>query len=86
MIDPNAFVMTVGAVRRYARHYRTQEKKKEFNLYDTAGSYLIIPRSIERIFRLETLPPASYSRIKSIFMRGRQTGASESLVGMFDFI
>lgn len=38
MIDPNAFVMTVGAVRRYARHYRTQEKKKEFNLYDTVGS------------------------------------------------
>ena len=37
MIDLSAFVMTVGAVRRYARNYRIQEKKKEFNLYDTAG-------------------------------------------------
>ena len=37
MIDLSAFVMTVEAVRRYARHYRIQEKKKEFNIYDTAG-------------------------------------------------
>lgn len=37
MIDLSAFVMTVGAVRKYARHYRIREKKKELNLYDTAG-------------------------------------------------